>query len=92
MIAPGILKPCVYCARLKANQKNVSRSSQSLKAIKPDGRVYLYLSKVTVSRSNGSEFELRQNTGKVLLMRLLERSGVNSHSNKECVVNGQAHV
>ena len=45
IIARGKLKPFVQCAKLKAKQKNVCKSSQSPKAIEPGGRVYFDLTK-----------------------------------------------
>ena len=60
IIACGKLKPFIHCARSKDKQKNFCKSSQSPKVIEPGERVYLDLSKVTVSRSNGSELELKQ--------------------------------
>ena len=53
VMTPGKLVPCEHCAKAKARQKNVVKSSESeseTKATKPSERVYLGLSKVTVSR------------------------------------------
>ena len=57
-ITRGSLAPCLFCARAKAKQKNVTQVSTSPKATVPGERVYLDLSKVTVSRDDGSEFQL----------------------------------
>ena len=50
VITPGAMAPCEHCAKAKAKQKNVVKSSKSeSKATKPGERVYLDLSKVTVA-------------------------------------------
>ena len=55
-ITRGALKPCVYCARSKARQKNVTKESKSEnKATEPGGRLFLDLTKVTVPKSDGTE-------------------------------------
>ena len=59
IIARGKMKPYIHCAKSKSKQKNVSKASQSPKATEPGRCVYLDLSKVTVSRNNGLEFELK---------------------------------
>lgn len=59
-IARGMLPPCVHCAKAKAKQKNVCKASKSPKAESPGERIYLDLSKVTVSRNDGSDYELKQ--------------------------------
>lgn len=51
-------KPCEPCALAKAKQKAVCKSSEAPKQKKPGELVYLDLSKVTVSRLDGTEFEL----------------------------------
>ena len=54
VITPGAMAPCEHCAKAKAKQKNVVKSSKSeSKATKPGERVYLDLSKVTVAGDNG---------------------------------------
>ena len=64
VITRGNMKPCLACAKAKAKQKNISKESTSPKATEPGGRVFLDLSKVTVSRSDGSNFELKKNGGR----------------------------
>ena len=60
VITRGNMKPCLVCAKAKAKQKNISKQSTSPKAMEPGGRVFLDLYKVTVSRSDGSNFELKK--------------------------------
>ena len=60
VIARGTLKPCLACAMAKSKQKNTNNTSTSKKADKPGGRVFLDLSKVTVSKSDESNFELKR--------------------------------
>ena len=60
IITHSNLKPCVHCTKSKAKQKNVCRASHPPKAAEHGGMVHLDLSKVTVSRSDGSDFELMQ--------------------------------
>ena len=59
IIARGKLPPCVHCAKAKAKQKSICKASESHKAVEPGKRIYLDLSKVTMSRNNGSDFELK---------------------------------
>ena len=54
------MKPCKHCAKSKAKQKNVCKESKSQKAEVQCGRVYLDLSKVTVSRDDGTDVDLNQ--------------------------------
>ena len=54
------LKPCTHCAKSKAKQKNVCKESKSQKAEVQCGRVYLDLSKVTVSRDDGTDVDLNK--------------------------------
>ena len=63
----GTLKPCLYCAKAKAKQKNVCKESTAPKAEVPGGRVYLDLSKVTISKSDDTEFELANKWWKVVV-------------------------
>jgi len=58
-ITRGRMSPCEHCAVAKAKQKDVCKDSKSPKAEKPGGRVYLDLSKVTVSRADNSKFEIK---------------------------------
>ena len=53
------MKSCLTCAKAKSKQKNVYKASVSEKADEPGGRIFLDLSKVTVSQLNGLEFELK---------------------------------
>ena len=56
------MAPCEHCAKAKAKQKIVVKSSESeSKATKPGKRVYLNLSKVTVAGENGVEELSRKN-------------------------------
>eukprot|EP00985_Skeletonema_marinoi_P020006 scaffold11691_cov76-Skeletonema_marinoi.AAC.1 len=57
-ITRGTLPPCIECAKAKAKQKNVRKKGVSQKAEKPGGRIYLDVSKVSVRRKNGGEFNL----------------------------------
>ena len=67
VITHGKMKPCLACAKTKANQKNLSKSSNTPKATELGGRVFLDLSKVTVSRSDGSDFELKKKWCKIMV-------------------------
>ena len=67
VITRGNMKPCLACAKAKAKQKNISKQSASPKATEPGGRVFLDLSKVTVSRSDGSNFELKKKWWKIMV-------------------------
>ena len=67
VITRGTLKPCLACAMAKSKQKNISKTSTSEKADKPGGRVFLDLSKVTVSKLDGSEFELNRKWWKIIV-------------------------
>ena len=67
VITRGNMKPCLACAKAKAKQKNISKQSTSPKATEPGGRVFLDLSKVTVSRSDGSNFELKKKWWKIMV-------------------------
>ena len=61
------MKPCTHCATSKAKQKNVSKESEAKKATKPGGRIYLDLSKVTVRKDDGTEFELNKKNWKTMV-------------------------
>ena len=60
VITQGKLKPCEHCAKAKSKHKNVCKESTAHKATKPGERIFLDLSKVTVSRDDSSEFHLKQ--------------------------------
>ena len=67
VIAPGKMAPCEHCARVKAKQKNVVKSSVSeTKATKPGEQIYLYLSKVTAAGDNDVE-ELNRKHRKLIV-------------------------
>ena len=66
-ISRGSLKPCVHCARAKAKQKNVCKASEAPKSDIPGQRVYLDLSKVTLSRKDGSKDELHRQQWKIIV-------------------------
>lgn len=51
----GGQKVCPSCGTSKAQQKNVCKKSTSLKASKPGERVFIDLSQVTVTKSDGSK-------------------------------------
>ena len=61
------MSPCEHCAIAKAKQKNVVKESKAEKATHPGERVYLDLSRVTVSKSDGSEFEINQKNWKIIV-------------------------
>ena len=63
----GKMKPCLYCARSKAKQKNVCKDSKPPKTAQPGERVYLDLLKVDVSREDGSNFEMNQKNWKSIV-------------------------
>ncbi len=67
VITRGALKPCLACAMAKAKQKNATKASTTLKADEPGGRVFLDLSKVTVSKLDGSDFELKRKWWKIMV-------------------------
>ena len=66
-IVRGKLKPCKHCAKSKAKQKNICKESKSQKAEVQCGRVYLDLSKVTVSRDDGTDVNLNQKRWKSIV-------------------------
>ncbi len=51
----------------KAKQKNVTKASTTPKADEPGGRAFLDLSKVTVSKLDGSDFELKRKWWKIMV-------------------------
>ena len=59
-ITCGNLSPCKDCAKFKAKQKHLSRESTSKKATEVCEQVYLDLSKVTVPKTDGTAFNIRQ--------------------------------
>jgi len=63
----GKMKPYLHCAKAKARQKNVCKESEAPKAKAPGKRIYLDLSKVTVAKDNGSEFELKKKNWKSIV-------------------------
>ncbi len=65
VIARGTLKPYLACAMAKSKQKNISKTSTLTKAENPGGRVFLDLPKVTVSRLDISDFELKRKWWKI---------------------------
>ena len=67
IITRGKLKPCEHCAKAKAKHKNVCKESMAKKAEEPGGRIYLDLSKVTVSRDDDSHFELNKKWWKTMV-------------------------
>ena len=83
VLTHGKMKPCEYCVWSKAKQKNVCKKSTALKAEEPGGRVYLDLLKVTVSRDDGSDFELnRKHTERASRMSARARNGVTSRQQR----------
>ena len=62
-----MLEPCLHCAKAKAKQKNVCKESTAPKAEVPGGRVYFDLSKATISKRDGSEFELTNKWWKIIV-------------------------
>ena len=59
-ITRGTLKPCAHCAKAKARHKDTKKKSDSAnKATEPGERMFLDLSKVTVSRDDQSKYTLR---------------------------------
>ena len=65
----GTLKPCKHCARLKAKQKNVRKESAALKADVPRHRLYLDLSKVTVTSGTSKNVSINHDNWKVLVCK-----------------------
>ena len=61
------MHPCEHCAKAKAKQKNVMKVSKAEKAKQPGKQVYLDLSKVTVSKLDGTEFEINQKHWKIII-------------------------
>ena len=61
-----MLKVCLHFAKSNARQNNVCMESTAPKADVPGGRVYLDLSKVTVSMTDDSEFELTSKWWKIV--------------------------
>ena len=64
-ITQGTLQPCKHCAKSKAKQKNVSKGSDTVKSMTACEIIYLDLSKVTVAKLDGSEFNLTQRWWKI---------------------------
>lgn len=56
----GTLKPCEACAVAKAKKKNTVKESKSPKSTVPGEKIYTDISTVTVSRKDGSEFQINQ--------------------------------
>ena len=67
ILTHSMLKSCLHCANAKAKQENMCKESISSKAEVPGGRVYLNLSKVSVSKIDGSEFELTNKWQKTIV-------------------------
>jgi hypothetical protein len=67
VLSRGSLKKCMHCAKSKAKQKNVCQFSTTEKATVPGERVYLDLSKVTVAREDGTEFNLSKKYWKIVV-------------------------
>ncbi len=67
------MKQCLACAIAKSKQKNICKTSTSTKADKHQGRVFLDLSKVAVSRLDGSDFELKRKWWKILVDQATEK-------------------
>ena len=59
-ITCGNLSPCKDCAKFKAKQKSVSKERTFKKATEVRERVYLDLSKVTVPKTDGTAFKIKQ--------------------------------
>jgi hypothetical protein len=69
VLTRGTLKPCEYCARSKAKQKNVRRESIAQKAEVPGHRLYLDLSKVTVKSGTSENVTINRDNWKVLVCK-----------------------
>jgi len=67
VITHGKRKPCEHCSKSKVNQNKVCKESTAPKEKHPGGRVYLDLFKATVSRDDGSDFDLNKNHGKSIV-------------------------
>ena len=78
VLTRGTLKPCEYCARSKAKQKNVRRESIAQKAEVPGHRLYLDLSKVTVKSGTSENVTINRDNWKVLVCEATERNGATS--------------
>jgi hypothetical protein len=63
------LKPCEYCARSKAKQKNVRKESIAQKAEVPGHRLYLDLSKVMIKSGTSENMTPNRDNWKVLLCK-----------------------
>ena len=63
-ISRGSMSQCEHCTKAKAKQKNVVKESKAVKAEHPGECIYLDLSKVMVSKSDGTEFVVDEYTGK----------------------------
>ncbi len=67
ILSQGMLKPCLHCAKAKAKQKNVCKESTAPKTDVPGGRANLDLSKVTVTKTDDSEFKLTNKWWKIVI-------------------------
>ena len=59
-LSRGSLHACEDCAKAKAKQKNVCKKSLTPKATKAGQRLFDDITKVTVSKSDGDEFNIKQ--------------------------------
>ena len=66
-ITKGTLKPCAACAISKAKQKNVVKKSESIKSKVPGEKCYLDLSKLTVPKSDGKDYEIENKWWKIIV-------------------------
>ena len=57
----------MHCVKSKAKQKNVAKESKHYKSTKPGERIYLNLSKVTVSKSDGTKFDIQNKHWKIMV-------------------------
>ena len=74
------------CATAKAKQKNVVKESTTPKSTIPGWRVYLDLSKVTVSKSDGSEFEIQQKWWKTIVDEAMGKKWCDFTETKKAMV------
>ena len=67
VLTQGSMSPCKHCTKAKARQKNVAKESKVEKALHTGKCIYLDLSKVTVSKLDGSEFKINQKYWKIIV-------------------------
>ena len=80
------MKPCVHCATSKAKQKNMVKLSESPKAEKPGGRIFLDLCKTRVPKDDGTEYVIGNKHMKTMVDQAMGKKGVDFKTTKSGMV------